>query len=140
MNLKRKIIILVMVLFFVVSCGTLGIKFSDNSVTVLETATTSSIGYLIAKNNKDYIPKFVEWYADFNEKATTLAGMQSAFKDGLAQLTDLITKEPYLKLQIRTAMDLIEVTADGPQIESDMEKYKKVVDGFMLGVLEAQKT
>lgn len=140
MNLKRKIIILVMVLFFVVSCGTLGIKFSDNSVTVLETATTSSIGYLIAKNNKDYIPKFVEWYADFNEKATTLAGMQSAFKDGLAQLTDLITKEPYLKLQIRTAMDLIEVTADGPQVESDMEKYKKVVDGFMLGVLEAQKT
>ena len=138
MTARKRIILISVILLFVVSCAGLGIKLSDNAVTVLQAEATSTLSYLIAKNNKKHIPKIKEWYSVY-ENVQTLEDAQKVFKDGMDKLADLIAGDPFLSLQIKNAMNLLEISADGPQLETDLKKYKSVVDSFMLGVIQAEK-
>lgn len=136
--MTRKMSLMVVLFLFVVSCAGIGVKLSDNAVTVLQAEATSTLSYMIAKNNKQYIPKIKEWYSIY-EKVQTVEEAQKAFKDGMAKLSDMIAGDPFLSLQIQNAMNLLDISVEGPQIESDLKKYKSVVDSFMLGVLQAEK-
>jgi len=133
MNKIRIFLVLVLSLF-ILSCAGMNVQVSKDSVTVLQTAATSTVGYLIAKNNIEYVDDMVTWYNYFKSE-TKLENVQVAFQDGLTQLSKLISDDPYLQLQVRNAMNLLEINVEGPQTELELGKYQAVVDSFMSGVM-----
>ena len=135
----RKLLILVYIsiFMFIISCAGLGVKLSDNSNEVLQKSATSTVGYLIAKNNPKYIDDMVTWYNVFNN-ADTLGSVQESFQEGMGKLSQLISDDPYLQLQVKNLSGLIQIDYNGPQLPEEVEKYKDVVDSFMDGVMTAK--
>lgn len=136
-NLKVRIIGILLCLglvFSLGSCSGIDVKMSDEVITVLQVSATSTVGYLIAKNNPTYVDEMLLWYNSFNTE-TELIDVQAMFKEGIAKLSILISDDPYLQLQVQNAMTLLEISVNGPQVEEDLGKYKVVVDSFMSGVL-----
>ena len=134
----KKIIVILMAFFLVFGCAGFEVKIDkENAATVLQKSATSTVGYLIAKNNRKYIGEILDWYYQF-KNFQKLGDIQTAFRDGKAKLASLISDDPFLQLQIQNAMSLLELSGDGPQVPSEIERYIDAVDWFMLGVLAAQ--
>ena len=115
-------------------CAGVGIQMSDNATTVLQNSATSTVGYLIVKNNPQFRDPMVEWYKVF-KSADSLISVQSMFQEGIEKLSQSVSHDPFLTLQIQNAISLLEINVEGPQTELDIGKYQKVVDAFMMGVM-----
>ena len=115
-------------------CAGVAVQLSDNATTVLQNSATSTVGYLIVKNNPQFRDPMVEWYQVFNG-ANSLISVQSMFQEGIAKLSQSVSHDPFLTLQIQNAITLLEINVAGPQTELDMGKYQEVVDAFMMGVM-----
>ena len=135
-SIIRGIIIGIACIAFI-SCSGLGVNWSSDVLTVVQKSTTSTVGYLIAKNNPEYIDDMIKWYTIFNTK-DNFVDIQEHFQDGIGKLSALISDDQYLQLQVKNLAELIEITYDGPQIPEEVSKYKMVVDSFMDGVIAAK--
>ena len=131
-----KKIVTILCALALVSCAGMGIHISDNATSVLQDSAISTVGYLIVKNNPKFKQPIQDWYVTF-QGASTLPTIQSMFKEGLNKLASSVSDDPYLTMQIQNAMQLLEINADGPQVEADIEKYQGYVRAFMMGVLAA---
>jgi len=116
------------------SCAGVGVQLSDNATTILQNSATSTVGYLIVKNNPQFRDPITQWYLLFRE-ADDLMTVQTMFKDGVEKLAKSVSDDPFLSMQIASAMTLLEINFDGPQIELDIGRYQGVVDAFMMGVM-----
>jgi len=116
------------------SCAGVGVQLSDNATTVLQNSATSTVGYLIVKNNPQFRDPMVEWYQVF-KGANSLIAVQSMFQEGIAKLSQSVSHDPFLTLQIQNAITLLEISVEGPATELDMGRYQAVVDAFMMGVM-----
>ena len=129
----KRLLIVIMCLGLL-GCAGVGLQFSHDSATILQSSAISTVGYLIVKNNPTYRAPMMEWYKTF-QGASTLITVQTMFKEGLDKLASSVSKDPYLTMQIQNAMTLLEINVDGPQVEVDIEKYQGYVNAFMMGVL-----
>ena len=134
----RKLISILLVLAFV-GCVHIGVKPDKELLTVLQKSAISTVGYLVAKNNPDKIPDLMKWYEGFLE-LEEFYDIQTSYQDGAAKLSELISDDAFLQLQIKNAMDILEVTVEGPMVPEEVEKYKYIVDYFMLGVAAAPQS
>ena len=116
------------------SCAGVGVQLSDNATTILQNSATSTVGYFIVKNNPQFRDPITQWYLLFRE-ADDLMTVQTMFKDGVEKLAKSVSDDPFLSMQIASAMTLLEINFDGPQIELDIGRYQGVVDAFMMGVM-----
>jgi len=135
----KRLFVILMAAFFVFGCfgcSNLKVNVTPDTKTVLQKVAISTTGYLIAKNNQKYIPEFVKWHNAFN-LLVDQADIQIAFRDGVAQLSTLISDDPYLQLQVRNAMTMLEINMDGPALPEEVAPYKAAVDSFMEGVIVA---
>ena len=133
--MKRIRIFLIAILCIaMLSCAGVGVQLSDNATTVLQNSATSTVGYLIVKNNPQFRDPMVEWYQVF-KGANSLIAVQSMFQEGIAKLTQSVSHDPFLTLQIQNAITLLEISVEGPATELDMGRYQAVVDAFMMGVM-----
>jgi len=92
------------------------------------------VGYLIVKNNPQFRDPMVEWYQVF-KGANTLIAVQSMFQEGIAKLSQSVSHDPFLTLQIQNAISLLEISVEGPATELDIGRYQGIVDAFMMGVM-----
>jgi len=129
----KRVLIAIMCLTLV-ACAGVGIKLADNAGGVLQTAGISSVGYLIIKNNPQFRDPIVDWYKMFNQ-VDELGSIKLMFQNGVAKLTQAVSHDPFLTMQIQSAMSMLEISVDGPETEFDISKYRRVVDAFLLGVL-----
>ena len=138
----KKIFVILIAVFFVFGCAggdfnwPLKIDVDKDVTTGLQKVALSTTGYMIAKNNQKYIPEFVKWYNAFN-LLIEQEDIQVAFQDGVAQLSTLISDDPYLQLQVKNAMSMLSISVDGPSLSEEVELYKQAVDSFMEGVIVA---
>jgi len=133
--MKRIRIFLIAILCIaMLSCAGVGVQLSDNATTVLQNSATSTVGYLIVKNNPQFRDPMVEWYQVF-KGANSLIAVQSMFQEGIAKLSQSVSHDPFLTLQIQNAITLLEISVEGPATELDMGRYQAVVDAFMMGVM-----
>ena len=133
--MKRIRIFLIAILCIsMLSCAGVGVQLSDNATTVLQNSATSTVGYLIVKNNPQFRDPITQWYLLFRE-ADDLMTVQTMFQDGVKKLAKSVSDDPFLSMQIASAMTLLEINFDGPQIELDIGRYQAVVDAFMMGVM-----
>ena len=132
----KKLVIVLLSLFLVIGCAGITVN-PNNTTTVLEKTAASTCGYLIAKNNQKYIPAMLQYYSQMQE-ATTLNGYQEAFKLGMAKLTQMISSDPFLQLQMQNLLSMVQINVDGPPLEVDLSRYKTIADAFMAGVQAAQ--
>ena len=130
---KLKLLICVS-LVFIMGCAGMNVGISDNATTVLQNSATATVGYLIVKNNPQFRDPMLLWYDTF-KGVNDLANVQEMFQNGLAQLSDAVSSDPFLTMQIRNALSLLEINVNGPQTELDIGKYQDVVDAFMMGVM-----
>lgn len=128
----------ILTVFVLVSCAGIGVQISEDATTVLQKSAISTVGYLIAKNNPSHVDDMLAWYNIFQGQ-TNLADVQAVYKDGINKLSAMISNDPYLQLQVRNAMSLLEISVDGPQTDLGIGKYKEVVDSFMAGVVAAPR-
>ena len=119
-----------------VACSGISIKPDDKILTTLQMSSISTTGYLIAKNNPDYIPGFMDWYSDFLA-LEELASIQDKYKAGISELSKLMTDDPFLQMQIKNAMNMLEIAVEGPTCLDELDRYREIVDYFMLGVASA---
>ena len=130
--MKKLLVILLAI--SLIACAGIGVQLSDNATTVLQNSATSTVGYLIVKNNPQFRDPITQWYMLFRE-ADDLMTVQTMFRDGIEKLAKSVSDDPYLSMQIANAMTLLEINFDGPQIELDIGKYQGIVDAFMMGVM-----
>jgi len=130
--MKKLLVILLAI--SLIACAGIGVQLSDNATTVLQNSATSTVGYLIVKNNPQFRDPMVEWYQVF-KGADSLIAVQSMFQEGIAKLSQSVSHDPFLTLQIQNAITLLEINVEGPQTELDIGKYQAVVDAFMMGVM-----
>ena len=130
--MKKLLVILLAI--SLIACAGIGVQLSDNATTVLQNSATSTVGYLIVKNNPQFRDPMVEWYQVF-KGANSLIAVQSMFQEGIAKLSQSVSHDPFLTLQIQNAITLLEISVEGPATELDIGKYQAVVDAFMMGVL-----
>ena len=130
----KRLALCVVLILALTACGTVGVKLSDQAGTVLQDSATMTVGYLIVKNNPKFRDPMVQWYQAF-KGVNDLANVQAMFKEGLAKLSQSVSHDPFLTMQIQNAMNLLEINFEGPQTELDIGKYKNIVDSFMLGVV-----
>jgi hypothetical protein len=131
---KLKLAFIVVAILALVACSGIGVKVSDDAVSILQNSATSTVGYLIVKNNPKFRDPMVKWYMTFKE-ANDLSNVQTMFKEGFAKLSQSVSHDPFLTMQIQNAMSLLEINVEGPQTELDIGKYQGVVDAFMMGVM-----
>jgi len=131
---KLKLAFIAVLILAFAGCAGVGVQISDNATTVLQNSATSTVGYLIVKNNPQFRDPMVEWYQVF-KGANTLISVQSMFQEGIAKLSQSVSHDPFLTLQIQNAITLLEINVEGPQTELDIGKYQAVVDAFMMGVM-----
>ena len=129
----KRLLIAIMCFAFI-GCAGIGVQISDNATTVLQNSAISTTGYLIVKNNPQFRDPMVEWYQVF-KGADSLVSVQSMFQEGIAKLSQSVSHDPFLTLQIQNAITLLEINVEGPQTELDIDKYQGVVDAFMMGVM-----
>ena len=130
--MKKLLVILLAI--SLIACAGIGVQLSDNATTVLQNSATSTVGYLIVKNNPQFRDPITQWYMLFKE-ADDLMTVQTMFRDGINKLAKSVSNDPFLSMQIANAMTLLEINFDGPQIELDIGRYQGVVDAFMMGVM-----
>ena len=131
-------ILAIVFLFGCVGCAGIDVKWDNEAtISVIQKSATSTVGYLVAKNNKEYIPDLLEWYSTFNN-LEEFVDIQTEYTNGIEKLSELISDDPYLQLQIKNVMSVLEINVEGPAIPEDLGKYKAVVDSFMLGVMAVQ--
>ena len=116
------------------ACGTVGVQLNENATSVLQNSATSTVGYLIVKNNPQFRDPMVEWYQAF-KGVNDLATVQTMFQEGIAKLSQSVSNDPFLTLQIQNAISLLEISVEGPATELDIGKYQDTVDAFMMGVM-----
>lgn len=129
----RKLISMFIAVMFI-GCVGISIKPDADGLTVLQKSAVSTVGYLIAKNNPEYIPDLLKWYAVFQD-LDEFVDIQIEYQNGMQKLTALISDDPFLQMQIRNCMSMLKITVEGPVIPEDLEKYSVVVDYFMMGVM-----
>ena len=133
--MKRiRIFLIAIMCISMLSCAGVGVQLSDNATTILQNSATSTVGYLIVKNNPQFRDPMTEWYMAF-KGVQDLATVQSMFQEGIAKLSQSVSHDPFLTLQIQNAISLLEINVEGPTTELDIGKYQKVVDAFMMGVM-----
>ena len=130
--MKKLLVILLAI--SLIACAGIGVQLSDNATTVLQNSATSTVGYLIVKNNPQFRDPMVEWYQVF-KGANTLIAVQSMFQEGIAKLSQSVSHDPFLTLQIQNAISLLEISVEGPATELDIGRYQGIVDAFMMGVM-----
>ena len=131
---KLKLAFCAVLVLALIACAGVGVKLSDNATMVLQNSATSTVGYLIVKNNPRFRDPMIKWYQTF-KGVNDLANVQAMFQEGIAKLSQSVADDPFLTMQIQNAMNLLEINFEGPQIELDIGKYQKVVDAFMMGVM-----
>jgi len=129
----RKLLVILLAISLI-ACAGIGVQLSDNATTVLQNSATSTVGYLIVKNNPQFRDPMVEWYQVF-KGANTLIAVQSMFQEGIAKLSQSVSHDPFLTLQIQNAISLLEISVEGPATELDIGRYQGIVDAFMMGVM-----
>lgn len=133
----KKILSLILCGVFLIGlfgCAGFSIKPTNEVISVLQASAISTVGYLISKNNPRYTDSILNWYSFFKSE-NGLVEIQAAFQDGMNKLSELISDDPYLQLQVRNAMNLLEIRYDGPQTDLEIGKYQAIVDSFMSGIL-----
>lgn len=133
----RKLTIGIIITLLLVGCAGMNIALNDNAQEVLQDSAVSTIGYLIAKNNPKYIPNLLAWYNKY-QNLDEFSDMQLTYQDGVAKLTGMVSDDPYLQLQLRNAMSLIQIEYKGPQIPDELDKYNRAISAFMSGVAAAK--
>lgn len=129
-----KKLVIILCALALISCAGVGVKLADNATTILQDSAISTVGYLIVKNNPKFREPMVEWYQAFKD-VQDLTIIQTMFKEGLAKLSQSVSHDPFLTMQIQNAINLLEINVEGPQTELDLGRYQKIVDAFMMGVV-----
>ena len=129
----KRLLIAIMCLALM-ACAGVGVKLTDNATTVLQNSATSTVGYLIVKNNPQFRDPMITWYQTF-KGVNDLSSVQAMFKEGIAKLSQSVSHDPFLILQIQNAISLLEISVEGPATELDIGKYQETVDAFMMGVM-----
>jgi len=129
-----KKLVIILCALALISCAGIGVKLADNSATVLQNSATSTVGYLIVKNNPQFREPMITWYKAF-QQAQELTDVQQMFQSGMMKLTSAVSNDPFLTLQIQNAINLLEINVEGPQVPEDIGKYQGYVDAFMMGVM-----
>jgi len=131
---KLKLALCAVLVLALIGCAGIGLKLSDNAITVLQSSATSTVGYYIAKNNPEKMRQVLTWHATF-KALNELSSIQEMWKDGMLDLQEMVKADPFVKLKLKEAMSLLEISADGPVSEINIGKYQAVVDSFMAGVM-----
>ena len=63
--MKKLLVILLAI--SLIACAGIGVQLSDNATTVLQNSATSTVGYLIVKNNPQFRDPITQWYMLFRE-------------------------------------------------------------------------
>ena len=129
----RKLLVILLAISLI-ACAGVGVQLNDNATTILQNSATSTVGYLIVKNNPQFRDPMVEWYQVF-KGANTLIAVQSMFQEGITKLSQSVSHVPFLTLQIQNAISLLEISVEGPATELDIGRYQGIVDAFMMGVM-----
>jgi len=137
--MKKLTAVFIIIIMMTAGCAGLSINPDADGITMLQKSAVSTIGYLVADSKQEYIPDLLKWYAVFNS-TDDFIDVQQVFKAGTDRLMALLDDHPYLQLQIRNAMDMLNISINGPVIPADLSKYRKVVDLFMSGVNAVQVT
>ena len=133
--MKKLISAFVVIMF--IGCVGVTVKPDINGITMLQKSAISTVGYLVAKNNPKYIPDLLKWYDTF-KGLDEFIDVQSEYREGVMKLSAMVSGDPFLQMQIRNAVDMLEITFDGPVVPEELEKYSEVVDYFMIGVRAVQ--
>ena len=128
----KKLIAAIVTMMFI-GCATVSIKPNDEVLTVLQKSAVSTVGYLIAKNKPDRLYDILAWYSLF-QNASEFVDIQAEYQNGIQKLSELISDDPFLQMQIKNAMDMLKISFEGPQLPDELTKYSQVVDYFMIGV------
>ena len=129
--------LIAVMLISVIGCVGVTVKPDINGISMLQKSAISTVGYLVAKNNPKYIPDLLKWY-DGYQKLDEFVDVQSEYREGVMKLSAMVSGDPFLQMQIRNAVDMLEITFDGPVVPKELEKYSSVVDYFMIGVRAVQ--
>ena len=133
----RLVLIGVAIMFMFTGCVGMTVKTDTNSVTMLQRSAVSTVGYLVAKNNPKYIPDLLKWY-DGYQKLDEFVDLQTEYKEGVMKLSAMVSGDPFLQMQIRNAVSMLQITFEGPTVQEELGKYSEIVDYFMVGVMAVQ--
>jgi len=132
--MKKLITIFVAIMF--VGCVGVSVK-PDTNITMLQRSAVSTVGYLVAKNNPKYIPDLLKWY-DGYQKLDEFVDLQTEYREGVMKLSAMVSGDPFLQMQIRNAVSMLQITFEGPVVPEEAGKYSEIVDYFMVGVMAVQ--
>lgn len=133
-GISRGVLTVLIFAVFLIGCAGIGLKISDQADQVIKDGVISTVSYLIIKNNPKFRDPLIKWYEEFLA-LKDFDNLKSKFKDGIEKLSQSVSHDPYLTMQIQRAMGLIEISPEGPATELDLGKYQHVVDVFMEGVI-----
>jgi len=136
---KLKLALCAVLVLAFLGCAGMSVGISNNANTVLQNSAISTVGYLIVKNNPQFRNPMAEWYLAF-QGVNDLGTVQTMFQDGITKLSQSVSHDPFLTMQIQNALSLLEINVKGPQIELDIGKYQGIVDAFMMGVMSVPYT
>ena len=139
--MKRNLVILGIAILFLTACAGVSIKKDQTTETVADIAA-GTIGYYVGKNNVDLIPEWNKWLDKILalQQGDTVFSYEELLKKGFA----LVTDEPYLEMQLKKLIRLLEFPElqppELPFLTSDyIEMVKVVLGGFRDGLEAALK-
>jgi len=143
--MKTKLLILTLAIVFLIGCGhkCQGPQLKSGSQTqqVAIDVTASTIGYYVGKNNLSHVPLWNKWInslLELEQGDTVLS-----YENLLAKGFDLVVDEPFLEMQLKKLIRLLEF----PELQPPnmpfltgpyMEMVRLVLGGFQEGLEAAQ--
>ena len=109
------------------------INKNDKALSMIEVTTLSTVGYLVAKKNPDWVDDMESWYGLF-QNTGEFTEVQDMYKHAIHTLIEKVTDDKFLQLQIKNAMTLLEIDFEGPKLPEIAPRYRKIIDAFMSGV------
>jgi hypothetical protein len=138
--MKAKLLILTLAIALLTGCAGISIK-KDTTTEVATDIAASTIGYYVGKNNPERIDHWNGWIdmlLEFGQGDTVLS-----FEELLGHGFDLVVGEPFLEMQLKKLIRLLEFPElqppDLPFLTGDYVAMVKIVlTGFREGLMAAK--
>jgi len=139
--MKRNLLILAIVIPFLIGCAGVSIKKDATTETGADISATT-IGYYVGRNNVDKIEQWNKWLDPILalQQGDTVFSYEELLKKGF----DLVLDEPFLELQLKKLINLLEFPElqppEMPFLTGDyIDMLKIVLGGFRDGLEAALK-
>jgi hypothetical protein len=137
--MKAKLLTLILAIALLTGCA-VGFK-NEKSQDIAIDVAASTIGYYVGKNNAEIIPEWLRWLEPL--LALEQGDTVMTYEDLLAKGFDLVLDEPFLEMQLKKLINLLEFPelqpSEAPFLTGPYIKMVRLIlGGFQEGLMAAK--